>query len=170
MPPRRGFFLRPGTRRRSGPFKREWYSAGALARHRQHFPDPSPGAAPSLAGASFWNLADGCEYCAGNNRASYSVVVFRAKGNEMTTTTETLKKAASANARYAADAAEEVAENVSDLANDVSRKAGKQFSRAANVATDAYEEAHEASKEYPHVTLALAAGLGFLLGVIATRR
>jgi ElaB/YqjD/DUF883 family membrane-anchored ribosome-binding protein len=52
----------------------------------------------------------------------------------------------------------------------VTRKAGKQFSRAANLATDAYDEAHEASKEYPHVTLALAAGLGFLLGVIATRR
>ena len=70
----------------------------------------------------------------------------------------------------AADAAEEVAENVSEFANDVTRKAGKQSSRAANMATDAYEEAHEASKKYPHVTLALAGGLGFLLGVIATRR
>ena len=88
----------------------------------------------------------------------------------MTTATNTFKKAASANARYAADAAEEVVENVSDFANDVTRKAGKQFSRATNMATDAYEEAHEASKEYPHVTLALAAGLGFLLGAIATRR
>ena len=69
----------------------------------------------------------------------------------MTTATETFKKAASANARYAADAAEEAAENVSEFANDVTRKAGKQFSRAANMATGAYEEAHEASKEYPHV-------------------
>jgi ElaB/YqjD/DUF883 family membrane-anchored ribosome-binding protein len=100
----------------------------------------------------------------------WSQILFRAKGNEMTTATETFKKAASANARYAADAAEEAAENVSEFANDVTRKAGKQFSRAANMATGAYEEAHEASKEYPHVTLALAAGLGFLLGVIATRR
>ena len=41
---------------------------------------------------------------------------------------------------------------------------------ASNMATDVYEEAHEASKEYPHVTLALAAGFGFLLGVLATRR
>ena len=97
--------------------------------------------------------------------------VLRAKGNEMTTATDTFKKAASANARHAADTtAEEVAENVSEFANDVTRKAGKQFSRAANMATDAYEEAHEASKKYPHVTLALAGGLGFLLGVIATRR
>ena len=88
----------------------------------------------------------------------------------MTTATETFKKTASANARYAADAGEDVARNVSEFANDVTRKAGKQFSRAANMAADAYEEAHDASKEYPHVTLALAAGLGFLLGVIATRR
>ena len=78
--------------------------------------------------------------------------VLRAKGNEMTTATDTFKKAASANARHAADTAEEVAENVSEFANDVTRKAGKQFSRAANMATDAYEEAHEASKKYPHVT------------------
>jgi ElaB/YqjD/DUF883 family membrane-anchored ribosome-binding protein len=96
--------------------------------------------------------------------------VLRAKGNEMTTATDTFKKAASANARHAAETAEEVAENVSEFGNDVTRKAGKQFSRAANMATDAYEEAHEASKKYPHVTLALAGGLGFLLGVIATRR
>ena len=88
----------------------------------------------------------------------------------MTTATETFKKTASANARYAADAGEDVAGNVSEFANDVTRKAGKQFSRAATMAADAYEEAHDASKEYPHVTLALAAGLGFLLGVIATRR
>ena len=84
--------------------------------------------------------------------------------------TDTFKKAASANARHAADAVEEAPERVSEFANDVTRKAEKQFSRAANMATDAYEEAHEASKEYPHVTLALAAGFGFLLGVIATRR
>jgi len=99
----------------------------------------------------------------------WSQIQFTAKGNEMTTATETWKSAASANAGYA-DAAEEVAENVSEFANDVTRKAGKQSTRARNMATDAYEEAHEASKEYPHVTLALAAGLGFLLGVVATRR
>jgi len=100
----------------------------------------------------------------------WSQILLRAKGNEMTTATETLKGAASSKARHAADAAGEVAENVSEFANDVTRKAGKQFTRARNMATDAYEEAHEASKEYPHVTLALAAGLGFLLGVLATRR
>ena len=69
----------------------------------------------------------------------------------MPATNEALQRAASPNARNAADAAEEVAENVTDFANDLARKAGKQFTRASNMATDVYEEAHEASKEYPHV-------------------
>ena len=51
----------------------------------------------------------------------------RAKVNEMTTATETFKKTATANARYAADAAEDAAGNVSEFANDVTRTAGKQF-------------------------------------------
>ena len=97
--------------------------------------------------------------------------VLRAKGNEMTTTTnETLQRAAASTTRNAADAAQGAAENVSEFTDEVTRKAGKQFTHARNMATDAYEEAHEASKKYPHVTLALAGGLGFLLGVIATRR
>jgi ElaB/YqjD/DUF883 family membrane-anchored ribosome-binding protein len=89
---------------------------------------------------------------------------------EMTTANENLPRAASSTARNAADTAQDVAENVSEFANDLTRKAEKQFSRARNMAADVYEEAHEASKEYPHVTLALAAGFGFLLGVLATRR
>jgi len=88
----------------------------------------------------------------------------------MNTVNETLQRAAASTARNAADATQGVAENVSEFANDVTRKAEKQFTRARNMAIDTYEEAHEASKEYPHVTLALAAGFGFLLGVIATRR
>ena len=100
----------------------------------------------------------------------WSQILLTAKGNDMPATNEALQRAASPNARNAADAAEEVAENVTDFANDLARKAGKQFTRASNMATDVYEEAHEASKEYPHVTLALAAGFGFLLGVLVTRR
>jgi ElaB/YqjD/DUF883 family membrane-anchored ribosome-binding protein len=100
----------------------------------------------------------------------WSQILLTAKGNDMPATNEALQRAAGPNARNAADAAEEVAENVTDFANDLARKAGKQFTRASNMATDVYEEAHEASKEYPHVTLALAAGFGFLLGVLATRR
>jgi len=56
-----------------------------------------------------------------------SRIVPRAKVNEMTTATETFKKTATANARYAADAAEDAAGNVSEFANDVTRTAGKQF-------------------------------------------
>ena len=45
----------------------------------------------------------------------------------MTTATETFKKTATANARYAADAAEDAAGNVSEFANDVTCTAGKNF-------------------------------------------
>jgi hypothetical protein len=42
---------------------------------------------------------------------------------------------------------------------------------ARSAVVKAYEEAHEASKQYPHVTLALAFFLGFVLGVyVAVRR
>ena len=89
----------------------------------------------------------------------------------MATAREAWDKAANSNtARHASDAVNEIREEASEIASDVSRKAGKQFARAKNTATDIYEEAHEASKNYPHVTLALAVGLGFLLGVLATRR
>jgi hypothetical protein len=36
---------------------------------------------------------------------------------------------------------------------------------ARSAAVKAYEQAHEASKHYPHVTLALAFVLGFVFGV-----
>jgi ElaB/YqjD/DUF883 family membrane-anchored ribosome-binding protein len=69
------------------------------------------------------------------------------------------------------DLASDAARKAGDLASDVSRKAGKQFSRARNAAVDAYEEAHELSVQNPHISLAIALGLGFLVGVIvATRR
>ena len=88
----------------------------------------------------------------------------------MITANETLQRAAASTARNAADAGQRVGESISEFANDVTRKAEKKFMRARNMAAGAYEEAHEASKEYPHVTLALAACFGFLLGVLATRR
>ena len=65
---------------------------------------------------------------------------------------------------------EELGEDVSDFARDVSKQARKGAARAGDLARDAYDEAHEASKDYPHVALALAAGLGFLLGVFAASR
>jgi hypothetical protein len=87
------------------------------------------------------------------------LVASQQKGNEMTTANEPLKSTVNSDAaRPAADAADKV----SEFAIDVSRKAGKQFARARDMASDTYEEVHEASKDYPHVTLALAAALGFL--------
>jgi ElaB/YqjD/DUF883 family membrane-anchored ribosome-binding protein len=69
------------------------------------------------------------------------------------------------------DLASDAARKAGDLASDVSRKAGQQVSRARNAAVDAYEEAHELSVQNPHISLAIALGLGFLVGVIvATRR
>jgi ElaB/YqjD/DUF883 family membrane-anchored ribosome-binding protein len=65
---------------------------------------------------------------------------------------------------------EELGEQVSDFASDVSRKAGKQFSRAEAMAVDAYDEIHDASVRNPHITLAIAAGLGFLLGAFLVSR
>ena len=108
----------------------------------------------------------------------------------MTTTNQAFQQAAnspagrhaSESAKEAADAAKNLGDQVTelasdaarkagDLAADVSQKAGKQFSRARNAAVGAYEEAHELSVQNPHVSLAIALGLGFLVGVIvATRR
>jgi ElaB/YqjD/DUF883 family membrane-anchored ribosome-binding protein len=89
----------------------------------------------------------------------------------MPTTTEAYRQAAnSKTVRRAAEAAREFGEDASDFASDVARQAGKTYARAEDAARDLYDEAHEASKDYPHVTLALAAGLGFLLGVMVAGR
>ena len=79
---------------------------------------------------------------------------------------------ASANQAYrtARDYGEDLSRDAGDFVHDLSKRAGRGASNAEAYARDAYEQAHEASKQYPHVTLALAAGLGFLFGVIAARR
>ena len=68
------------------------------------------------------------------------------------------------------DYASDAARKAGDFASDVSRKAGKQFSRAEAMAVDAYDEVHDASVRNPHITLAVAAGLGFLLGAFLVSR
>ena len=59
---------------------------------------------------------------------------------------------------------------MSDFASDVSRKAGKQFDRAQDMAVDAVHDAGDAMRSYPLSTIAVAAGLGFLLGAFAMGR
>ena len=83
----------------------------------------------------------------------------------MTTTNEAYRRAAnSPTARQAAETARNIGDEVSDFASDVSRKAGKQFDRAQDRAVD-----HE-TRRYPLSTIAVAAGLGFLLGAFAMAR
>jgi ElaB/YqjD/DUF883 family membrane-anchored ribosome-binding protein len=96
----------------------------------------------------------------------------------MTTANEAFKRAANSPAgRHAAQSVDEAAEAARDLsdqigefASDMSRQASKQFGRAREMAVDAYDEVHEASVRNPHISLALALGLGFLLGVVAAGR
>lgn len=93
----------------------------------------------------------------------------------MTTASDAYKKATNSSAarqatETAKDIGDSVSERVSDFASDVSRKAGKQFDRAKDMAVDAYDEVHEAGVQNPHLSLALAAGLGFVIGMIAARR
>ena len=39
--------------------------------------------------------------------------------------------------------------------------------RARDAAVDAYDQVHEASVRNPHLTLAIALGIGFLFGIVA---
>jgi ElaB/YqjD/DUF883 family membrane-anchored ribosome-binding protein len=73
-------------------------------------------------------------------------------------------------AKSAADAAKSIGDEVSDFAGDVSRMAGKQFGHAQDMAADAYDEAHAAVRRNPLVALAIALGVGFLFGVVSSRR
>lgn len=83
---------------------------------------------------------------------------------------ESAKSAGEHLADTVSDYASEAARKAGDFASDVSRKAGKQFSHAEAVAADAYDELHDASVRNPHITLAVAAGLGFLLGAFLVSR
>jgi ElaB/YqjD/DUF883 family membrane-anchored ribosome-binding protein len=62
------------------------------------------------------------------------------------------------------DFASDAAKKAGDFASDMSRQAGRQFKRARHAASDVYDEAHELSVQNPHITLGIAAALGFLLG------
>ena len=89
----------------------------------------------------------------------------------MTSTNEAFRRAAnSPTARQAAETARNMGDEVSDFASDVSRKAGKQFDRAQDMAVDAMHDAGDAMQRYPMTTIAVAAGLGFLLGAFAMAR
>ena len=102
----------------------------------------------------------------------------------MTTANQAFRQAANEAgdaARSAAERARDIGEDVSDFASDTARKAGdfasnvsrrasRQFDRARGSAADVWDELHDASERNPHVTLLLALGLGFLLGIVVSTR
>ena len=56
-----------------------------------------------------------------------------------------------------------------DYARIASRRASKQFDRAQDAAVDAYEETEAAIRRNPLTAVAIALGIGFLLGVVLVR-
>jgi len=102
----------------------------------------------------------------------------------MTTANQAFRQAANEAgdaARSAAERARDIGEDVSDFASDTARKAGdfasnvsrrasRQLDRARGTAADVWDELHDASERNPHVTLLLALGLVFLLGIVVSTR
>ena len=69
-----------------------------------------------------------------------------------------------------AETAKSMGEEVGDYARNASRMASKQFDRAQDVAVDAYDETEAAIRRNPLTAVAIALGIGFLLGVVLVRR
>ena len=89
----------------------------------------------------------------------------------MTTANEAYKRAASSPAgRQAAETAKSIGEEVGDFAGDVGRIASKQYGRAQDMAVDAFDDAHALIKGNPLTAIAIALGIGFILGVVAGSR
>ena len=87
----------------------------------------------------------------------------------MTSTNQSFRQAAPTS-RQAAETAKSIGEEVSDFAGDAGRMASKQYGRAQDVAVDAFDETYAAMKRNPLLTLAIALGIGFLLGVLTSVR
>ena len=88
----------------------------------------------------------------------------------MTTANEAYRRAASSPAgRQAAESAKSIGEQVGDFAGDV-RMASKQYGRAQDTAVDALDDAHALIKGNPLIAIAIALGIGFILGVVAGSR
>ena len=89
----------------------------------------------------------------------------------MTTANEAYRRAASSPAgRQAAETAKSIGEEVGDFAGDVGRMASKQYGRAQDMAVDAFDDAHSLIKGNPLTAIAIALGIGFILGVVAGSR
>jgi uncharacterized protein YjbJ (UPF0337 family) len=68
-----------------------------------------------------------------------------------------------------ADAIETLRTEIQSLTSTVGRIANKQIGRAQVRATEAAHDAEEAITQHPFTAIAIAVGLGFLLGVLTRR-
>ena len=73
-------------------------------------------------------------------------------------------------AKSAAESARSMGEQIAEAAGDVSDMASKQYSRAQDMAVEAFDDAHAAMKRNPLMAVAIALGLGFLVGVLTRTR
>jgi len=87
----------------------------------------------------------------------------------MTSTNQSFRQAAPTS-RQAAETAKSIGEEVSGFAGDVGRMASKQYGRAQDMALDAFDDTYAAMKRNPLLTLGIALGIGFLLGVLTSVR
>ena len=95
----------------------------------------------------------------------------RQEASEMMSANQSFRQAANSPAsRQASETAKSIGEEVSDFAGDVGRMASKQYGRAQDMAVDALDETYAAIKRNPLLTLGIALGIGFLLGVLTSVR
>jgi ElaB/YqjD/DUF883 family membrane-anchored ribosome-binding protein len=73
-------------------------------------------------------------------------------------------------AKSAAEGARSMGEEISDAAGNVAAMASKQYGRAQDMAVEAFDDAHAAMKRNPLLAMAIALGLGFLLGQFVRAR
>jgi ElaB/YqjD/DUF883 family membrane-anchored ribosome-binding protein len=99
------------------------------------------------------------------------ILLAHQRTSEMTSATQTFRQAANSPAgRQAAETTKSIGEEVSEFAGDVGRMASKQYGRAQDMAVDAFDETHAAIRRNPLLSLGIALGIGFLLGVLTSVR
>jgi ElaB/YqjD/DUF883 family membrane-anchored ribosome-binding protein len=73
-------------------------------------------------------------------------------------------------AKSAAEGAGSMGEEIGDVASDVAAMASRQYSRAQDMAIEAMDDAHAVMKRNPLMAVAIALGLGFLVGALTRAR
>jgi len=73
-------------------------------------------------------------------------------------------------AKAATESAKSVGEEIANQASNIADMASEQYSRAQDMAVEAFGGAQAAMKRNPLMAVAIALGLGFLLGVLTSAR